>query len=169
MAEPRLVTIHESVVNYVYSEDSEVHNSRDWTGVISYDNARFFCLTLEVDDDENELPEVDYKNPPKFALSGGNYSFWNSKNVQAVNNTSMSFDIARNDSLFWVSNDLRQWGGDKPGYVPTNSEGDWIHFLNAADGGMSGVTVSWTFPEMYGLTGSSDTVPTMKTTNEQLA
>ena len=143
MAEPRLVTIHESVVNYINEESS------DFVGEVSFDTARFFAFTLEVDD-ENGLPEIDYRNPPKFTLSGGDYSFWDSYNLQEVHDTEMSFDLAMSSSLVNNGQDI-WWGTDRSGYVPTNSEGDWVHFLNAADDGFNRdsenrIVVTWQYP-----------------------
>jgi len=104
---PHLVTIHETVVHNIYSQDISGEIPEDGTDYVtvgvSFDTAEFFCVTLEVVNDEGEMPYIETFCPPSisFDLSGGKYSFWNSYKVESVNNTPKTFTTARTDSLFY--------------------------------------------------------------------
>ncbi|MBQ7559451.1 MAG: hypothetical protein IJT20_04300 [Synergistaceae bacterium] len=171
---PHLVTIHETVVNNIYSQDlTAAEGETDYVHVgASYDTARFFCVTLEIVSDDDEMPFIETFNPPSisFDLSGGKYSFWDSFKVAEVNNTAKTFTTARPESLVYNSEEALRWGVSKVGYVPTNSEGDWVHFVsNDAETGLTGVTVTWHYPENYSSETGTATVPELKTTAQQLA
>lgn len=173
---PHLVTIHETVVNNIYSQDlTAAEGETDYVHVgASYDTARFFCVTLEIVSDDDEMPYIETFCPPSisFDLSGGKYSFWDSFKIAEVNNTAKTFTTARTESLFNENNikEALRWGVNKFAYVPTNSEGDWVHFVsNDAETGLTGVTVTWRYPENYSSGTGTATVPELKTTAQQLA
>ena len=174
-SEPRLVTIHDTVVKNIYSQDvskAQSETETDYVTIgVSYDTAEFFCVTLEVVDDEGEMPYIDNINPPNisFELSGGKYSFWNSYKVEDVNDTPMTFMTARTESLFNNIDETLRWGVNRFAYVPTNSEGDWVHFLNNAETGLKDVTVTWRYPEYYSNETHTAKVPALRTTAQQLA
>ncbi|MDY6399511.1 MAG: hypothetical protein SPL01_02400 [Synergistales bacterium] len=181
LAEPHLVTIHESFVYNIYdqnlSENYVNTAGTDYVPVgVSYDTAKFFCVTLEVVSDEvvsddDGMPYIESFNPPSisFDLSGGRYSFWNSYKIESVDNTARTFNIAQARSVVYDENDSLRWGINKSAYVPTNSEGDWIHFVNDAETGLSGVNVTWRYPEYYSSETVSASIPALKTTAQQLA
>ncbi len=179
LAEPHLVTIHESFVYNIYDQSKDYVNTAgtDYVPVgVSYDTAKFFCVTLEVVSDEvvsddDGMPPIESFNPPSisFDLSGGSYSFWNSYKIESVNDTARTFNIAQARSVVYDENDSLRWGINKSAYVPTNSEGDWIHFVNDAETGLSGVNVTWRYPEYYPSETGSASIPELKTTAQQLA
>ena len=162
LAAPRLWAIHNTMVDI----DSGPERSGNILST-DLDTARFFCLTLEAADDEDmpELPE-DTPTPSTMTITGGKYSYWNGDGVNTVNDTVKSFDIARSDTVMYF-NLGTLIGSDNMGYVPTNEAGDWVHFFGeaGAEPELSGKTVTWSTQDKSG----SGTVPTFKTTEEQLA
>ena len=172
-AAPRLVTIHETAVTNIYSQDTTLSGT-DYVIVgngVSYDTAKFFCVTLEVVDDDGEMPSIPEYNPPSisFDLSGGRYSFWDSYTTKKVNGEAKTFTTASartvTDPVNNTAGALR-WGINEYAYVPTNTEGDWVHFLDEAETGLSGVNVTWHYPDSTE-TGSA-AVPAFDTTAKQL-
>ena len=176
MAEPRLVTIHESVVNYVFEQIASVDEGQtDFSGDVSFDTARFLCLTVEVAGDESDLPVInpdDYMKP-KLSFSSGNYSYWNGEEIKNVNNSSMSFDVIRSDSLWNFSGERENYiymlSSNKLNYLPTATGYNWFSFVNSADNGLANVNATLIFPEILGSEQKDlGTIPALKTTQEQL-
>ena len=171
-ANPHLVTIHETVVKNIYSQDVSSGTETDYVTIgVSFDTAEFFCVNVEVVDDEGEMPEIEAFNPPSisFDLSGGKYSFWNSYEVEKVDNAPKTFTTARTDTLFNENNidETLHWGVSKYAYVPTNSEGDWVHFLGEAETGLNNVTVTWR--DLNNEAHAEKLPESLRTTAEQLA
>ncbi len=165
LAQPRLWSVHSSYV--------KVNNTIGANNYLSTDfkTAKFLNVDLEVVDDElQELPWINInerESIPKLTITGGNYSYFTGSVVEQVaKGTSKTFEIANTNTLTRTAMGYQRTGYIKPGYTATNEEGDWVHFMSEADGGLNGATVTW--PAYDPLAGGTATVPAFKTTSEQL-
>ena len=162
LAEPRLWSVHNSYVTVGVTIGSDDYFKTDLS------TAKFLNVDFEVVDDNAELPGIntnDRPSIPKMTIEGGNYSYFTGSLVEEVSGGSKTFEISRTDALTW-DEDYKKTGYVKPGYTAANEEGDWIHFMFKADGGINGAKVTW--PAYESLTRGSGTVPNFKTTKEQL-
>ena len=50
-------------------------------GKADLNTARFFCVTLEIADDDNELPEYGAQ---MFSITGGKYSYWSKNKMHNI-------------------------------------------------------------------------------------
>ena len=164
LAEPRLWSVHNSYVTVGSTVGSDDYFKTDLS------TAKFLNVDLEVVDDNTALlPDIninDRESIPKLTISNGNYSYFTGSLIEEVSGASKTFEIARTDTLVHNEAGYKRTGYNTPGYTATNEEGDWVHFMFNADGGMNGATVTW--PDYESLTGGSGTVPNFKTTKEQL-
>ena len=185
-AEADLYAVHETLVDvsYKYRQPPQNFDTFDYDDWISYDQtARFFCLTLEVSDPDEDFSyysEDPANNPPKFfnvndpltlKIAGDGYSYFNSyKLVKASND--MQFKLAPADMIRNDSKRAKRFGTSTIGYVPVNDMGEQIHCLVEADGGLNETTVTWNMYDSTDLYGEkiekTATIPTFKTTAQQL-
>ncbi|MBQ7169737.1 MAG: putative Ig domain-containing protein [Synergistaceae bacterium] len=144
-ADMQLTTVHRSIVDWV-------------DGKPDYSTARFLGFWLGLEDYSVQATQEDVNLTGSMMFSGGDYSFWDSKNgMHHISGASHSFGLASAMSV-----------GDGLVYMPMTASGDYAIFCLEADEGMNGVNVSWNFPDKPEYSGQS-TTPAYSTTQEQLA
>lgn len=138
-----LFTSHRSIVDFV-------------DGKPDYSTARFLAFWVHAVSD-NLATQEDLNLTGSMSFSGGNYSFWDSKNgMRKISDTPYTFGLASTSGV-----------GGELGYEPFTASGDVIAFCLSADGGLNSVDVSWNFPGNASYNGQG-TIPNYRTTQEQL-
>lgn len=139
-AEPYMWAKHESLAGI-----SDGHSD--------FSKARFSEVYVCVSDGDIDFEEAA-DLPGTFTISGGNYSFWNGREMQTVTGTSQTFKLGPTYS---------RWA-----YELYKDDGERTRLCGEADNGLNGVNVSWTVSERPSLNGQA-TFPRYRTTQEQLA
>ena len=126
-------------------------------GKSDYSEARFLKFDVNALDFDFITSSKDAYLKGSMTLSGGNYSFLDSKSVmRKISGTPHTFEFG---SLYGV-NSLMHYG-------PLTASGEETVFCLSADNGLNGVNVSWNFPDMPSYNGQG-TIPNYRTTQEQL-
>ena len=129
-------------------------------GQSDYSDARFLEFRLEVVDMsfDSVATEEDVKRSGTITVEGGNYSFWNGKEMQKVSGTQETFNL-----------EFESWSGvgENVGYMLVMDNGEEFSCGVEADNGLNGVSASWNFPDKPSFNGRG-VVPNYKTTREQL-
>ena len=76
-------------------------------GQSDYSDARFLEFTLEVVDFDSVATEEDVKRSGTITVEGGNYSFWNGKEMQKVSGTPRPGSKAEKSSGLQTQNPAR--------------------------------------------------------------
>ena len=127
-------------------------------GKPDYSDARFNYMEFSVGDTGITASADNMKLSGTLTFSGGNYSFWNGKEMQKVSGTQQTFKLGIPS---WVNL------GDEVEFYPLTDTGSTLRFGIEADNGFNGVTGTWNFPDMPSLNGSL-TLPNFLTTAQQL-
>ena len=127
-------------------------------GHADYSNAKFYQLTLEVEDEDVRATRTYAGLEGTMTISGGSYSIVDDKDnvLQTVTGQTQNFPLVLNNSV----------GDDYVGYHPM-LENKKVYFVPDSGTGMNGVKVSWNFPEMPSLDGER-ILPNYKTPDRQL-
>ncbi|MBQ6114053.1 MAG: putative Ig domain-containing protein [Synergistaceae bacterium] len=127
-------------------------------GKPDYSDARFSYTGFSIGNNDLILTRDNMSLTGSVTISGGNYSFWNGKEMQKVSGTPQTFKLA-----------LPTWStiGSGAEFYPFTDSGSELRFCLEADGGLNGATVSWNFPDSPSMNGTY-TVPHYLTTQEQL-
>ena len=127
-------------------------------GEADYSAAYFSALYFTVIHTDTPVTKETAHLTGSITLSGGNYSFWNGKEMQKVSGTPMTYKLG-----------LETWlvSGDEAAYQPFDDAGGELKCGIESDSGLNGVTMSWNFPDDPSINGTF-TVPHYLTTQEQL-
>lgn len=127
-------------------------------GHADYLNAKFYQLTLQVEDYEVRATRTYAALEGTMTISGGSYSIIddNDNILQTISDKTQSFNLVFNNGL----------GDDYVSYQPM-FENKKVYFVPESGTGMNGVTVSWKFPEQPSLNGER-ILPYYKTPDKQL-
>ncbi len=127
-------------------------------GKPDYSDARFSYTGFSIANNELTLTRDNMSLTGSVTISGGNYSFWNGKEMQKVSGTPQTFRLA-----------LPTWStiGSGAEFYPFTDSGSELRFGIEADGGLNGATMSWNFPDYPSMNGTY-TIPHYLTTQEQL-
>ena len=127
-------------------------------GKADYSEARFDHMDIAVEDTGLIVTEENMSLTGSLTIAGGNYSFWNGKELQKVSGTQQTFRLG-----------LSSWSniGGNAEFSPLSDSGSTLNPGLEADNGLNGVAMSWNFPAMSSLDGEF-TMPTFLTTAEQL-
>ena len=127
-------------------------------GHADYSNAKFYQLTLEVEDEDVRATRTYAGLEGTMTISGGSYSIVDDKDnvLQTVTGQTQNFPLVLNNSV----------GDDYVEYHPM-LENKKVYFVPDSGTGMNGVKVSWNFPEMPSLDGER-ILPNYKTPDRQL-
>ena len=128
-------------------------------GKPDYSNARFSALYFVVIHDDAPMTKENTRLSGTIKLSGGNYSFWNGREIQKVSGTPQTFRLGLETGV-----DIRDY--ETPYQLFTDVNGDFRCAVEA-ENGMNGITASWTFPEAPEINGTY-IFPDFMTTQEQL-
>lgn len=141
---------------YVNTDHFYIASLRD--GYPNYSDARFHYAEFNISDTGLTLSRDNMNLSGTLTLSGGNYSFWDGKELQKVSGTQRSYKL-------WIPS----WTnlGDDIKFYPVLENGETIRFLNEAETGLNGVTATGNFPDMPSFNGSSE-IPPYPTIDEQL-
>ena len=140
--------------SYLWGYHSSLAGVTD--GRADYSNARFYRVFLNVQQDNVELTD-EYSNAEgTFTLAGGKYSVVKDTKLEKISGTEKTFTLK-------IEPDTNH-----PEYTPVyDYDREEVSFLQDADDGLNGVTVTWNFPTLPGLNGQGK-VPTFRTTQQQL-
>ena len=140
-----------SAESYMWAEHES--NASLINGQADYSQARFSQIYVTVSNSDVQFTEEIANLPGTLTLSGGSYSFWDGKKMQTVSGTSHTFKLGSTYGL---------WG-----YELYRDDGYRTRLCLGADGGLNGVNVSWSVPDMPSLSGQA-VFPDYRTTQEQL-
>ncbi len=121
-------------------------------GHSDYSRARFSQVYVCVSDGDIDFKKVADLTGT-FTISGGNYSFWNGREIQRVSGTSQTLKLGPT---------YGRWA-----YELYKDDGERTRLCGEADNGLNGVNVSWTIPDRPSLNGQAK-FPNYRTTQEQL-
>lgn len=143
--------------------DWELWNAHDSVagltdGKADYSDARFNSLYFSVIHTDTPVTKETAHLTGSITLSGGNYSFWNGKEIQKVSGTQQTFKLGMET---WLAS------GDEVAYQPFDEAGGELKLGIESDSGLNGVTMSWQFPDDPSINGTF-TMPNYLTTQEQL-
>ncbi len=127
-------------------------------GKADYSDARFSVLYFSVIHTDTPVTKETAHLTGSITLSGGNYSFWNGKEIQKVSGTQQTFKLGMET---WLAS------GDEVAYQLFDDAGGELKMGVESDNGLNGVTMSWNFPDDPSINGSF-TMPNYLTTQEQL-
>ena len=127
-------------------------------GKPDYSEARFNYMEFCVGDTGITASADNMNLSGTLTFSGGNYSFWNGKEMQKVSGTQQTFKLGVPS---WTSI------ADEIEFYPLTDTGSTLRFGIEADGGFNAVTTNWNFPDITSLDGSL-TLPNFLTTAQQL-
>ena len=136
-------------------------------GKSDYSNAKFDVFFFEVEADEGIMAEAKhFTTEGTMTIQGGGYSLGDDNSEDDDLGVNVPIGVDRTFRL-------RMHRGVAPGdsyveYQPVDGDGRNIDFTGNADVSLPGRTITWTFPEEFGLSGST-TVSSFKTVAEQLA
>ena len=132
-----------SFAYWVNNEHYSIATLKD--GKPDYSDARFNYVEFNID--PQMTASADNMNlSGTLTFSGGNYSFWDGKELQKVSGTQKSFKLGVPS---WVAI------GDDIDLVPLSDTRNIIRFGIEADSGLNGVTETWNFPDMPLLDGQA--------------
>ena len=153
-----IVAAGSSVFGAMEFERSHISLATLKNGKADYSDARFGNVEFSLTNEDVPVTKEAALRTGTMTLSGGNYSFWNGKEMQKVSGTPMTYKLG-----------LKTWlaSGDEEGYQPFTDAGGEMKVGIEADSGLSGVNVSWNFPDNPSINGSV-TFPKFLTTQEQL-
>ena len=143
-------------VVYVDKDHYSIATLRD--GKPDYSEARFNYMEFCVGDTGITASADNMNLSGTLTFSGGNYSFWNGKEMQKVSGTQQTFKLGVPS---WTSI------ADEIEFYPLTDTGSTLRFGIEADGGFNAVTTNWNFPDITSLDGSL-TIPNFLTTTQQL-
>ena len=127
-------------------------------GHADYSNAKFYQLTLEVEDYDVRATRTYAALEGTMTISGGAYSIVDDDNnvLKTVSDQTQTFTLVLNNSV----------GDDYVAYHPM-LENKRVYFAPDSGTGMNGVKVTWKFPDMPSLDGER-MLPNYKTPEKQL-
>ncbi len=135
-------------------------NCRTHNGQSDYSDARFLEFRVEVVDLDFDsiATREDVNRSGTITIAGGNYSFWNGKEMQRVSGTQQTFKL-----------NFESWSGvgDNVAYMLVMDNDEEFSCGVEADNGLNGISASWNFPDKPSYNGQG-VVPNYKTTREQL-
>ena len=146
-----LYTMHESEARLV-------------NGKASYNNAKFYGLTLVVETENAILAEAKhFTNEGRITIPGGGYSIRDDDSEEIIGTVASGTDRTFSLNMYNEVHIDQDWLE----YILRGEDSRVIVLAEDAETGLNGRIVTWTFPSSLNMNGSA-VIPNFKSVNEQL-